>query len=62
MLHADLRSETLKLPMSLLLVVPSVMATAEKLDWRISSKHCIQSRAANEKKSLALCKQESETH
>lgn len=42
MLHTDLRSETLKLPMSLLLLVPSVMATAEKLDWRIRFKHCKQ--------------------
>lgn len=40
MLHAHLRSDTLKLPMSLLLEVPSVMATAEKLDRRIRSKHC----------------------
>ena len=39
--YADLRSETLKLPMSLLLSVPSVMATADKPDWCIRSKHCM---------------------
>ena len=42
--RAHRRSETLKLPMSWLLSVPSVMAMADSPDRCIRSKHCTRSR------------------